>query len=103
MMDKYDYIEIVYRTVLFLTIMGAGMYVMLTTFLLPFPPNPDITWWGFTIALMTIWVIFGIGVSSYLIFVAKGTFRPKTQEELDELALIDAELDAEENDNRGTL
>ena len=75
--DKYDYYEIAYRTILFLVISYASFFIL--SAFGDLAKKPPVT--GFAFILVTfytlVWLVFEIGVVTYLIFVAKGSFRPK--------------------------
>ncbi len=75
MYDIYDIIEVFYRMLLFLTPCGALAYLMYTT---------TMTLGGNIILgfiLTFLWLVFCIAIASYLLFVAKGSFRPAKKQE----------------------
>ena len=75
--DKYDYYEIAYRTILFLVISYASFFIL--SAFADLAKKPPVT--GFAFILVTfytlVWIVFEIGILAYLVFVAKGSFRPK--------------------------
>ena len=75
--DKYDYYEIAYRTILFLVISYASFFIL--SAFGDLAKKPPVT--GFAFILVTfytlVWIVFEIGILAYLVFVAKGSFRPK--------------------------
>ena len=96
-MDKYDYMEIAYRFALFCVISIASGYILMTEWV----ARAVGTGHGFIQYIVIfigviIWLMFITGVGAYLIFVAKGSFRPKDpNEEYDD---EDDELDIDTED-----
>ena len=79
-MDKYDYMEIAYRTGLFIAIVAASSYV-LSRFVDLAKQSTGWYPWFLAILYIFVWIVFVIGIAAYLIFVAKGSFRPKPPED----------------------
>jgi hypothetical protein len=103
-MDKYDYLEIVYRGLLFLVAASASFSILqLAIGAAKDQHHPGITLFAYGIMVTWAWVIFLVGVAAYTIFIAKGSFRPSDNEYIDELADIVEEVaeevvEAEKND-----
>ena len=79
-MDKYDYIEIVYRFALFCIFAVASGYVLINSWVASTVQAFD----GFVAYIFICigvigWLIFNLGVGAYLVWVAKGSFRPKPE------------------------
>ena len=96
-MDIYDYIEIVYRTVLFFVIALASGYIAFTGVIVPSFAFGDTVSFIITTNAVIVWLVFMIGIAAYLIMVAKGSFRPKVEEMEDEEE--DDDLDEFEDQN----
>jgi len=93
-MDMYDYIEVIYRSILFCTICIASGYILMVSWIASIISTGTgfIQYIGVFIGV-SMWIIFNIGVIAYLVFVAKGSFRPKDPNEEDDLEEDDDESD----------
>lgn len=92
-MDKYDYLEIAYRFALFCIICIASGYILMTEWAARIVGTGTgfVQYIGVFLGVV-IWIIFNVGIGAYLIFVAKGSFRPKNPDDDDE----DDDIDEEE-------
>jgi len=77
--DKWFYIEILYRTLVLAMVTIPSFYAM--SMLVGYC-GYGLFWSIVKFAMIWLWVIFEISVVSWLILVASGTFRPKTEAEL---------------------
>ena len=75
MHDIYDGIEIVYRTILYFVLAGASGYMAYNSGLV-FDGN-----FFAEVIIVWLWMMIQIGFIAYLMFVAKGSFRPKDKQE----------------------
>ena len=77
-MDKYDYIEIIYRFFLFCIICVASGYILVTNWIASTLATGDgIIQYIVVVAGIAGWLVIILGIAAYLVFVAKGSFRPK--------------------------
>jgi hypothetical protein len=76
--DIYDVIEILYRTILLLVISAASWFICYN-----FAERVG-SWVGFAgeVVSVWLWIIFVFAIVCYLTMIAKGTFRPKKQQEI---------------------
>ena len=84
-MDKYDYIEIIYRFFLFCIICVASGYILVTGWISStLATGNGIFQYIVVVFGIAGWLVIVLGIAAYLVFVAKGSFRPKVPEEDDE-------------------
>ena len=79
--DKWDYLEILYRSLIVLMVTGTSAFFlvqMVYAIVALFPDHPFIVYL-ITSLLFFGWVLMAIGVCAWVIFIAKGTFRPKEE------------------------
>jgi hypothetical protein len=83
-MDKYDYIEILYRAGLFLIAASASFFIVQLAINSAKLTYHGLGMWVYAIIVIVAWLIFMVAVLSYLIFIAKGSFRPANPDDIGE-------------------
>lgn len=79
--DKWDYIEVVYRTALLVLLSGTTLYavVKITESLRSVYPAYNVLVYLITTVLFIGWLVLTISATAYLVFVSTGTFRPREE------------------------